>query len=230
MNEDTARRSAAVPTTMEELQAGFRQSSAELAEIREIQRQTAEQMKETDRRMQETDRQIQETDRQMQETDRRMQETRREVEKTARQIRKSEGEFNSKWGRLMESLVEGDLVRLLRERNVHVEESAGRFKRRRGGETMEFDVVALNGAEAVVVEVKTTLRPKHVKRFLDKLRVFKDWSAVGRGRTIYGAMAYLTYDSAAPTFAERQGLFVIRATGSSASIVNAPDFQPTAFG
>ena len=216
MNEDTARASAAGPTTMEELQAGFRQSSAELAEIREIQRQTAEQMKETDRRMQETDR--------------RMQETRREVEKTARQIRKSEGEFNSKWGRLMESLVEGDLVRLLRERNVHVEESAGRFKRRRGGETMEFDVVALNGTEAVVVEVKTTLRPKHVKRFLDKLRVFKDWSAVGRGRTIYGAMAYLTYDSAAPTFAERQGLFVIRATGSSASIVNAPDFQPTAFG
>ena len=216
MNEDTARASAAGPTTMEELQAGFRQSSAELAEIREIQRQTAEQMKETDRRMQETDR--------------RMQETRREVEKTARQIRKSEGEFNSKWGRLMESLVEGDLVRLLRERNVHVEESAGRFKRRRGGETMEFDVVALNGTEAVVVEVKTTLRPKHVKRFLDKLRVFKDWSAVGRGRTIYGAIAYLTYDSAAPTFAERQGLFVIRATGSSASIVNAPDFQPTAFG
>ena len=209
MNEDTARRSAAVPTTMEELQAGFRQSSAELAEIREIQRQTAAQMKETDRRMQET---------------------RREVEKTARQIRKSEGEFNSKWGRLMESLVEGDLVRLLRERNVNVEESAGRFKRRRGGETMEFDVVALNGTEAVVVEVKTTLRPKHVKRFLDKLRVFKDWSAVGRGRTIYGAVAYLTYDSAAPTFAERQGLFVIRATGSSASIVNAPDFQPTAFG
>ena len=216
MNEDTARASAAGPTTMEEVQAGFRQSSAELAEIREIQRQTAEQMKETDRRMQETDR--------------RMQETRREVEKTARQIRKSEGEFNSKWGRLMESLVEGDLVRLLRERNVNVEESAGRFKRRRGGETMEFDVVALNGTEAVVVEVKTTLRPKHVKRFLDKLRVFKDWSAVGRGRTIYGAMAYLTYDSAAPTFAERQGLFVIRATGSSASIVNAPDFQPTAFG
>ncbi len=216
MNEDTARASSAGPTTMEALQASFRQSSAELAEIREIQRQTAEQMKETDRRMQETDR--------------RMEETRREVEKTARQIRKSEGEFNSKWGRLMESLVEGDLVRLLRERNVDVEESAGRFKRRRGGETMEFDVVALNGAEAVVVEVKTTLRPKHVKRFLDKLRVFKDWSAVGRGRTIYGAMAYLTYDSAAPTFAERQGLFVIRATGSSASIVNAPDFQPTAFG
>ncbi len=202
MNEDTARGSAAIPTTMDELQASFRQSFAELAEIREIQRQTAEQM----------------------------QETNREVEKTARQIRKSEGEFNSKWGRLMESLVEGDLVRLLRERDVAVEESAGRFKRRRDGKTMEFDVVALNGKEAVVVEVKTTLRPKHVRRFLDKLKVFNEWSAVGRCRTIYGAMAYLTYDSEAPTFAERQGLFVIRATGSSASIVNAPDFKPTAYG
>ncbi|MDE0158111.1 MAG: hypothetical protein OXS28_21230 [Gammaproteobacteria bacterium] len=34
----------------------------------------------------------------------------------------------------------------------------------------------------------------------------------------------------APLHAERQGLFVIRATGNSASIVNAEQFQPRAFG
>ena len=49
-------------------------------------------------------------------------------------------------------------------------------------------------------------------------------------RAIYGAVAYLKADEAANTYGERQGLFVIRATGSSASITNRADFRPRTFG
>ena len=39
----------------------------------------------------------------------------------------------------------------------------------------------------------------------------------------------LKADTSVCTHAERQGLFVIRATGKSATITNEPDFRPRAF-
>lgn len=70
------------------------------------------------------------------------------------------------------------------------------------------------------------MRSEAVTRFAEKLKVFQDWFPYYRDRTIYGAMAYLESDEDVARHAERQGLFLIRATGSSASIVNAPDFRP----
>lgn len=43
------------------------------------------------------------------------------------------------------------------------------------------------------------------------------------------ARAYLKSDGAVTTYAERRGLFVIRATASSASILNTADFEPKVF-
>ncbi len=154
----------------------------------------------------------------------------REQRKTELQLRKSEREFTSKWGRLMESLVEGDLVKLLAGRGIDVDGTSPRAWRRRNGEHYEIDILAVNGTEVVAVEVKTTLRPKHVGRFRGKLERLKQWLPEYAGHTVYGAVAYLRTDSEAHVHAERQGLFVIRATGSSASIRNAPDFKPRTFG
>ena len=44
------------------------------------------------------------------------------------------------------------------------------------------------------------------------------------GRRIYGAVAYLKAHQQSDVRAERLGLFVIRATGSSASITNREEF------
>ncbi|MCY4361462.1 MAG: hypothetical protein OXE42_04625, partial [Gammaproteobacteria bacterium] len=93
----------------------------------------------------------------------------------------------------------------------------------------EFDIVAGNGDEVVVTEVKTTLRSEDVAQFLDKLRRFTVYEPRYRGERIYGAVAYLKADGAVVTYAQRQGLFVIRATGDSASIVNDKDFKPAVF-
>jgi len=48
-------------------------------------------------------------------------------------------------------------------------------------------------------------------------------------RRLYGAVAYLKADEGTIRHATRKGLLVIRATGSSASIVNEPDFEPRLF-
>ena len=174
-----------------------------------------------------------EGDRRAREADRRLAETRallrRQAEDAERRFRHEAGRFDDRWGRFVESLVAGDLVPLLQARGVDVNTTSTRIQKQQNGRHMEIDILARNGEEAVVVEVKTKLRPEAVKRFTEKLRVFRDWFPDHRNRTIYGAMAYLEGGDDVARHAERQGLFVIRATGSSASIVNTPDFKPREF-
>ena len=210
--------------------------------------ETSRQQQETDRRQQETERMIQETSRQQQETerllkeqslaaDRRLEEQSRETERflkrqaadSERSLNKLRGVFTSQWGELVESLVQGDLVTLLQGRDVAVNTIHQRAEGRRNGEHYEFDIVAGNGDEVVVTEVKTTLRSEDVAQFLDKLRRFTVYEPRYRGERIYGAVAYLKADAAVTKYAERQGLYVIRATGDSARIVNARDFKPAVF-
>ena len=197
------------PATPEEIWAILRAVSAS-------QQETARRMQETDRRMQETDRRMQETDRQMQETDRR--------------LRRSEELFNGQWGKLIEALVEGDLVKLLAQRGIAVDHTVSHLKSSNGARRWEIDIIAANGDEVVAVEVKTTLKVRHVAHFVDTLKVFPQQApTVYRGKPVYGAVAYLKADESADRYAEGQGLFVIRATGSSASITNAENFKPRTF-
>ena len=79
------------------------------------------------------------------------------------------------------------------------------------------------------MEVKTTLKVQHIKYFLEDLKKFTVRLPDFKGKTVYGAVAYLRAEEEAARYAERQGLFVIKATGSSASIVNKKDFKPKAF-
>ena len=189
---------------------------ATFQEIRTILREVSESQRETDRRMQETDRRMQETDRRMRESARRM----RELNEL----------FTGQWGKLMESLVEGDLVELLRRRGIAVQHTITNPRQNYGERRWEFDLVAVDGAEVVVVEVKTTLRVPDIDHFIARLREFPELMPEYASRRIYGAAAYLKAYQESDVYAERQGLFVIRATGSSASITNRTDFTPRVFG
>ena len=146
-----------------------------------------------------------------------------------RRMKKLEGLFTSQWGALMESLVEGDLVALLQAQGIEVESTHPRVSGRRNGEHYEFDILAINGEEVVVVEVKTTLRSEDVTHFLEKLARFTEYEPVWKGKNIFGAVVYLKTDASVQAYAERQGLFVIRATGNSANIINRTDFRPRVF-
>ena len=196
-----------------------RREPATFQEIRDILRQVSESQQETDRRMQETDRllkrQAAEADRRGQETDRRM----RELNEM----------FTGHWGKLMEALVDGDLIKLLVERGITVDYTFNNLKRDHDGRTWEIDILAANGTEVVVVEVKTTLKVRDVDHFLQTLRHFHRLMPEYGDKRAYGAAAYLKADEGSAVYAEKQGLFVIRATGSSASITNRKGFTPRVF-
>ena len=165
-----------------------------------------------DKKFQETDKQFKATDKQFKATDKKL----RDLEKL----------FTGHWGRLMESLVEGDLIHLLNERKIPVNLLYTRVRGIHDGRQFEFDIIAENGDEIVVVEVKTTLKTDDVKDFIKDLKSFKTMRPKYRDNKVIGAVAYLTDEGNASRMAQKKGLFVIRATGNSANIINHHDFQP----
>jgi hypothetical protein len=183
--------------------------------------------------LQETDRilseKFQETDLKFQETDLKFKETDKKFQETDKTMKELQNLFTSHWGKLMEYLVKGDLVRLLQERNIPVQRTTQRVSGNYQGTSYEFDIIAINGEEVVIVEVKTTLRPSDIIHFMGKLAKARTWLHEYRDKTIYGAIAFLQADSDCDKMALKKGLFVIRATGSSASIINPPGFKPKVF-
>ncbi|NOX45555.1 MAG: hypothetical protein GXO89_01080 [Chlorobi bacterium] len=169
---------------------------------------------------------FQETDKKFKETDKMLSEKFRETDK---KLNKLEQLFTSQWGKLVESLVEGDLVNVLNKRGIRVEKTIQRIKGNHKGENFEYDIIAVNGKEIVIVEVKTTLRGKDVEWFHEKLWKAKNFLPEYEGKTIYGAMAFITADGSSDCMAEKLGFFAIRATGNSSSIINEVGFQPKAF-
>jgi len=161
-----------------------------------------------------------------QDTDKKFQDTDKKFQDTDKKLNKLEYLFTSQWGKLIESLVEGDIITLLNQRGIEVTDTLKRRAGCRDGINYEFDIIAINGNEIVIVEVKTTLRPGDIRDFLKKLKQAKNWMPEYSDKKVYGAVAFLTEDSGTSSLAERKGLFVIRATGDSASIINRNDFVP----
>ncbi|QXO94373.1 hypothetical protein KSK55_13735 [Methanospirillum purgamenti] len=169
---------------------------------------------------------FQETDKKFQETDKKFQDTDRKFKETDKKLNKLERLFVSQWGKLVESLVEGDIISILNQRGIKVTDTIKRRSGRRDGVDYEFDIIAINGTEIVIVEVKTTLRPEDIRGFLKKLRQAKNWMPEYSDKRVYGAVAFISEDAGTAAMAEKNGLFVIRATGDSASIVNNNSFVP----
>ncbi len=195
--------------------------------FQEMHREFQERQQALDRKSQETDRKFQDS---QQALDLRFQETDRMFRETDKKMKVLQELFEGQWGKLMESLVEGDLVNLLKQRDIRVSDTSTRRKGCRDGENYEFDIIAHNGKEIVIVEVKTTLRAGLVDKFIERLRRAKRYLPEFSAHTVFGAIAYLRAEQDSDRQAQNQGLFVIRATGDSAAIINPAGFQPRKFG
>ncbi len=201
--------------------------------IKELSAETNQQMKETRESIKETRESIQETRESIQETRESIQElsaeTNQQIKETHRDLKRARDLFETQWGRLIESLVKGDLVKLLNEKGIEVDSCSSNMHGEHKGEDWEFDLVAVNGKEVVLVEVKSNLKVKDIEYFTNKIKSFTIWKPEYKGSLIYGAVAYLRSSEHSAKHAEKKGLFVIKATGNSASIINKKGFKPKAF-
>lgn len=207
--------------------------STEIAEIRQLLKELVISQKETDAKFKDTDAKFKESrkelDARFKETDAKFKDTDARFKETDKKVKEAFDLFTSQWGRLMESLVEGDIIRIFNQRGIKVQDTSTRRKGSYEGENYEYDIIAHNGKETVIIEVKTTLKVKDVKAFIQKLRRTRTFLRMDEDDVIYGAIAYLQADSGSEVYTQNQQLFVIRATGDSAAIVNAADFEPARF-
>ena len=170
--------------------------------------------------------------------------TQKEVRELNESLKEANGNFNNKWGHFLENLLEGDLVSLLKGWGITVERTLPSItvKRPDGTIAAEYDLLAINGAEIVVVEVKTTLEKDAVDRFIEKLEDFKNQLPVYKDKTLYGAVAYMrlkTKDYSkkfkhgdASQLAQEKGLLLIQSPGGAkgvSKIVNREGFKPKEF-
>ena len=229
-------------------------STAILKELQEIVRDLGKSQKKTEeshRKTEESHRELAKSQKKTEESHRELAKSHKKTEETLRELAKTQKEsqermeksskeadkrlkkldelFNGQWGKLMEALVKGDLIKLLKERNIHVTGIAKEHERLFSGKQYEFDIIAINGDEIVVVEVKTTLKKKDVDHFTNKLKDFKNIFHEYTDKKVLGAVAYLKEHTGSVQYSIRQGLFVIRATGSSSSIINEKGFHPKVF-
>ena len=212
---------------LKELSVGQKEFQADLKDLQSSQKEFRVDLKD----LQSSQKDLQSSQK---ETDQKVKEVSQQIEKNNKGLNKAKELFETQWGRLVESLVKGKLLSLLNERGIEVQNlSQGTetsYKKEDGQiQQKEFDIIAVNGDEVVAVEVKTTLTPEKVNYFIESLKDFKKYFSHYKTLKIYGAVAYLKSESEAHLFAQRQGLFVIRATGDSASIINTKDFKPKAF-
>jgi len=198
--------------------------------ILEMFREIGEQMKETDRKFQETDRKIQETSAQMKETDRKIQETSAQQKVTDRIVKRTSkeiGALGSRIGKIIENMVKGDIVAKFRAFDYEIDDycEKKKFENKSLGVRGEIDLFLENGDIAILIEVKTTLETKDVRKHIDRLEKFRryvDTKGVDKRRFI-GAVAGAVIEGDAEEFAHENGIYVIIQSGKAVDIITPPE-------
>ena len=93
----------------------------------------------------------------------------------------------------------------------------------------EIDGLAVGKSEAVVIEAKTKLEKGDVDSFIKLLNMFKDAFDEYKDRDIYACVAFVRANDKTLAYAEKRGLFVIRATPPDVKLINGEGFKPVKF-
>jgi hypothetical protein len=214
------------PITIEDIYKLFERSQAELAASRaEFERAMQESRAEYDRRAAEADARIAKLEQAVAEAT----QSAREANKAAKEANKAVSALTTRWGRFVEELVEPAVIDLFQQRGIDVKEIHPRMRTRKQGFAMEIDIFAVDDDVAVLVECKSRLSQDDVDEFIEKLQRFKLSFPHYSGYRVFGAVAGIEINEGIDRYAEKNGLFVIRPSGDSVTIVNEPDFVPSAW-
>ena len=204
----------------------------------ETDRLLRESKQETDRLLreskQENDRRKLETDRKIQENDRLLQKSQKKLEKMIEEnkvyIQKIDSRWGNQWGRLMEALMKGSLLKLLNQKGIKAIKVVPNYEGQWEDLDREYDLVAINSQEMVVVETKSHLKKGHVDDFLKEMASFKKFCPEFKHLKAYGGVACLRSAKEVRGYAEKEGLFVFRVQGNdNAILANKPQFKPKVF-
>jgi RecB family endonuclease NucS len=169
-----------------------------------------------------TDKEIEKTNKAVEETSKTVEETSKTVKETSKAVNRLTG----KWSLFVEGLIAPAAERLFKEREIEVDKVYQRVKTHRNGDTMEIDILAVNGQYAVVIEAKSSLSIDDVKEHVDRLEQFKRYFPEYKERKVIGAVGGIVIEEGADRYAYKKGMFVIAERGETVKIANDKEFKP----
>jgi hypothetical protein len=211
---------AAKKVTLDDVWAGF-------AELHELHKETEKAIKDTQKAIEETQRNMRithkETEKVIEETQRNMSITHKETEKAIKETQRNIGGLNNTMGSLVEHIMTPGLPRKFKPLGFTFDRvTTVKWADGEGNIYTEIDGLLENGSQAMVVEVKTTLRREdindHLKR-MERVRIYADKH--GDKREFLGAMAAAIIDKDTKGYALSQGFFVIEPSGEDVKVTKS---------
>ena len=197
---------------------------AGIAQLRESQAKTDEQLNRTDEQLNRTDEQLNRTDAQLNRTDAQLRKTIQKLDNIGSQL----GDLGLVQGEVAEDLFFRNLRGVFKKARIDLKKVKRNLKRKGAG---EFDLVAENGDKVLVVEVKNKLEKRMVDKFLEKkLPRFKELFPEYEKYQVIGGMGALVVKDDVGRYAEKAGLYVLTQTDEGgAALLNREGFEPRTF-
>jgi len=194
-----------IEKNMEELFKGIRELREGMRELRDFQMQTEREIRE-------------------------LREFQKETSVQIRELRAQLGDLGIVQGEIGEELFYRNLKSMFKERGIIFNSVRRNLRKRR--DDREYDIVATNGTQVLVVEVKNKLRRKQIDQFLEeRLPEFKEKFPQYKDKELLGAVGALVVKDDVARYAEKKGLFVLTQTDEGgATILNKEKFKPKVFG
>jgi hypothetical protein len=180
---------------------------------------------ETQKAHQELQKAHQELQKAHKETQEENQKAHRELQKALKETQRIVGDLGNKFGSLAEHIMTPDLPNQFRKYGFSFTRIT-RVKWADGENNIytEIDGLLENGAQAVVVEVKVTLRPEDIDDHLTRMERVRAYADLHNDkREFFGAIAATIVDRDTKIYAQKQGFFVIEPSGEDVKV--SPPFS-----
>ena len=164
------------------------------------------------------------TDEQINRTDEQLSKTIKKLDDIGRQL----GDLGLVQGEVAEDLFYRNLRSIFRKVKLDLKKVKRNLKRKGEG---EYDLVAVDGGRVLVVEVKNKLEKRMVDKFLEeKLPRFKDLFPEYADYDVVAGMGALVVKDDVGRYAEKAGLYVLTQTDEGgAALMNREGFEPRTF-
>ena len=224
---------------MDRIERGMGEFLLGIKALKESQEKTDEQIlalkasqEKTDEQPKQTDEQIlrlkdsqQKTDEQLNRTEALLEKTIKKLDDIGRQL----GELGLVQGEVAEDLFYRNVKSVFTKRKMTFRNVRRNLKKKG---MAEYDIVAVDGEQVLVIEVKNRLDKRMVDRFVEqKLPKFMEAFPEYRSYRVIGGMGALVVKDEVGRYAERSGLYVLTQTDEGgAAILNREGFKAREFG
>ena len=203
---------------MDRIERGMEELFRGIKALKESQQKTDEQILALKESQQKTDEQLKQTDEQLDRTIKKLDDIGRQL-----------GELGLVQGEVAEDLFYRNVKSVFTKRKMTFRNVRRNLKKKG---MAEYDIVAVDGEQVLVIEVKNRLDKRMVDRFVEqKLPKFMEAFPEYRSYRVIGGMGALVVKDEVGRYAERSGLYVLTQTDEGgAAILNREGFKAREFG